>query len=452
MLYSNPRLFTVTFIASSLFTVLPAVGQVINEDFKLLASDGSAGDLFSYSISIDNGVIAVGAYGDANGIGSGSAYLFDASSGTQIAKLLPSDGGRRFGRSVAIDNGIVAVGDFGNDDNGIGSGSAYLFDASTGAQLFKLLPIDGAADDNFGISIDINNGIVAIGAFLNDDNGNGSGSAYLFDASTGAQLFKLLPIDGAAGDAFGWSVAIDNGVVAVGAYGDDDNGSGSGSAYLFDASTGAQIAKLHANDGAGGDWFGGSVAIDNGIVAVGAPYANDNGNFSGSAYLFDVSNGLQIAKLLPTDGAVGDVFGYSIAIEDGVIAAGAYSDTNKNIRTGSAYLFDASTGEQITKLLPSDASAFANFGISIAINNSTVAIGAPFTSENGDNSGSAYLFTAPSTCPADLTGEGVLDFFDISAFLSAFVSQNPIADFTGDGIFDFFDVSAFLGAFGAGCP
>lgn len=55
-------------------------------------------------------------------------------------------------------------------------------------------------------------------------------------------------------------------------------------------------------------------------------------------------------------------------------------------------------------------------------------------------------------CPADLTGNGVLDFFDISAFLNAFNAQDPAADFTGEGIFDFFDVSAFLAAFGAGCP
>ncbi|MBL4810674.1 MAG: choice-of-anchor B family protein [Phycisphaerales bacterium] len=55
-------------------------------------------------------------------------------------------------------------------------------------------------------------------------------------------------------------------------------------------------------------------------------------------------------------------------------------------------------------------------------------------------------------CPADMTGDGVLDFFDISAFLSAFSTQDPAADFTGDGTFDFFDISAFLSAFGAGCP
>lgn len=56
-----------------------------------------------------------------------------------------------------------------------------------------------------------------------------------------------------------------------------------------------------------------------------------------------------------------------------------------------------------------------------------------------------------SACPADLTGDGVLDFFDVSAFLSAFSVQDPSADLTGDGVYDFFDVSAFLSAFNAGC-
>ena len=63
----------------------------------------------------------------------------------------------------------------------------------------------------------------------------------------------------------------------------------------------------------------------------------------------------------------------------------------------------------------------------------------------------AGVNTAPP-CPADLTGDGVLNFFDVSAFLGAFAAQDPLADFTGDGVYNFFDVSAFLGAFAAGCP
>ena len=60
--------------------------------------------------------------------------------------------------------------------------------------------------------------------------------------------------------------------------------------------------------------------------------------------------------------------------------------------------------------------------------------------------------TTTITCTPDLTGDGVLDFFDVSAFLSAYSAQDPVADFTGDGQFDFFDVSAFLNAFTVGCP
>ena len=57
-----------------------------------------------------------------------------------------------------------------------------------------------------------------------------------------------------------------------------------------------------------------------------------------------------------------------------------------------------------------------------------------------------------ANCPADLTGDGELNFFDVSAFLSAYSSNDPVADFTKDGEFNFFDVSAFLAAYGAGCP
>lgn len=58
----------------------------------------------------------------------------------------------------------------------------------------------------------------------------------------------------------------------------------------------------------------------------------------------------------------------------------------------------------------------------------------------------------PASCPADLTGDGSVNFFDVSAFLQAFGAGEPVADFTGDGVYNFFDVSAFLQAFGAGCP
>jgi hypothetical protein len=72
--------------------------------------------------------------------------------------------------------------------------------------------------------------------------------------------------------------------------------------------------------------------------------------------------------------------------------------------------------------------------------------------KNANVSLTANISVPGGSCEADLTGDGSLDFFDVSAFLNAFNAQDPIADFTGDGMFDFFDVSAFLNAYNAGCP
>ncbi len=122
-------------------------------------------------------------------------------------------------------------------------------------------------------------------------------------ADLGDQIAKLLPDDGAAGDRFGLSVAISGTTAIAGAYWDDDNGKQSGSAYLFHPATGQQLAKLLPNDGAAGDNFGVSVAISGTTAIVGVHLDDDDGSHSGSAYLFDTTTGQQIAKLLPDDGA-----------------------------------------------------------------------------------------------------------------------------------------------------
>ena len=81
----------------------------------------------------------------------------------------------------------------------------------------------------------------------------------------------------------------------------------------------------------------------------------------------------------------------------------------------------------------------------------SIVMGGSFTMAGTVSASKVAAYVAAS-CPADLNGDGNLDFFDISAFLNAFANQDPIADFNGDGNFDFFDVSAFLNAFSAGCP
>ncbi len=163
------------------------------------------------------------------------------------------------------------------------SAAAY---ADLGDQLFKLLPDDGAESDGFGTSVAISGSIAIVGCPGNSARG---GNAYLFDITSGKQIAQLLANDGAPGDEFGWSVAISGSTAIVGAYRDDDNGSFSGSAYLFDPTTGEQLFKLLPDDGAALDFFGLSVAISGTTAIVGARFDDDNGEWSGSAYLFDAA-------------------------------------------------------------------------------------------------------------------------------------------------------------------
>lgn len=204
-------------------------------------------------------------------------------------KLLPHDGGREdfFGYSTSISNGIAIVGAYGGPDELL-FGAAYLYDTLTGEQIAKLVASDGSSSDRFGRSVAIAGSTAVVGAWGDDDNGAQSGSAYLFDVATGQQLAKLLPDDGEADDRFGYSVAMSDDYVVISSPASDDNGPNSGSVYLFDRSTGRQAAKLFPLDATTEDRFGWAVAISGDTIIVGARRKNEAGTAIGAAYLFDV--------------------------------------------------------------------------------------------------------------------------------------------------------------------
>ncbi|MHB8788683.1 MAG: thrombospondin type 3 repeat-containing protein [Desulfobulbaceae bacterium] len=349
--------------------VKPAVGwSTMTQTAKMTASDGAADDYFGGSLAISGDTIVVGArYNNANGGASGSAYVYaKPASGwidmTQTAKLTAGDGasGDIFGYSVAISGDTIVVGAIYNNDY---SGSAYVFAMPPSGwyymtQTAKLTAGDGAAQDQFGRSIAISGDTIVVGAPYDDDNGLYSGSAYVFAMPTSGwanmtQTAKLTAGDGAADDYFGESVAISGDTIVVGAYLDDDNGTSSGSAHVFakPASGWAdmtQTAKLAAGDGAAYDFFGESVAISGDTIVVGAYADDDNGSDSGSSYVFarpgeGWADMTHTAKLTAGDGAADDYFGRFLAISGDTIVVGALGDDDMGDLSGSAYVFELDT-------------------------------------------------------------------------------------------------------------
>ena len=434
---------------SAILCACGAQAQVITESHKLIANDAGDFDSAGSSIAIDAGVAVMSVIGDDDqGSAAGAAILFDALSGAQLHKLHAPDGsaGDGFSKSVAIKSGVVVIGADGDDDQGDSSGSAYVFNASNGVFAFKLTPPDGAQQDFFGTSVATDGGYILVGSPRDDDSGMNAGSVYMYNATTGSYIRKITAPDGASEDRFGTSVAIGDGIIVVGSPLDDDQGLGSGSVYLFSAADGSFIRKLLASDGAPDDNFGQSVSIDSEVICVGSPLDDDGGSGSGSAYLFGTS-GTQLHKLFPTDSSGGDSFGYSVAIKDNAALCGAYSKFNSGFGVGTAYLFDVSNGDQVLKLNPSAPSNGLNLGISVALDETTLLCGARYDDEAAGDSGAVYVYEAPAPpCAPDLNDDGELDFFDVSEFLST------TPDWNGDTTFDFFDVSGFLSAFGAGCP
>ncbi|EPR73959.1 quinoprotein [Winogradskyella psychrotolerans RS-3] len=166
-------LFTLALIVSTVFFTLKA--QNWNEIINATASDTAADDWFGYSVAIDGDYAIVGApYNDDASLNSGSAYIFVRSGGSWIeqVKLTASDAAAndQFGRSVAIDGDYAIVGAYYNDDNGSGSGSAYVFMRSGGSwtEQAKLTASD-AAVNMFSVSVAIDGDYAIIGALINDD-------------------------------------------------------------------------------------------------------------------------------------------------------------------------------------------------------------------------------------------------------------------------------------------
>ncbi|NQX97022.1 MAG: T9SS type A sorting domain-containing protein [Flavobacteriales bacterium] len=378
-------------------TVMQLNAQNWNEVIKVVASDRSSDDRFGYSVSISGDYAIVGAYqededsSENNTLSNaGSASIFEkdgAGKWVEVQKIVASDRwpNDNFGFSVSISGNYAIVGATQESEDALGnnslvrSGSAYIFERNgTGIWLEaqKIVASDREANIYFGYSVAISGGYAIVGARYESKDALGNnvlpqaGAAYVYERNgvgNWGEVQKIVASDRASGDFLGFSVSISGNYAIVGSHYDSEDALGnntllkSGSAYIFERNgvgNWMEIQKIVASDRFSQDRFGFSVSISGNHVIVGAIYEDQNalGNNTlsnaGSSYVFERNGAgtwLEAQKIVASDRAAGDYFGYSVSISGNHFIAGAYrededaSGNNTLSSAGAAYVFCAST-------------------------------------------------------------------------------------------------------------
>lgn len=395
-------------------------GTAWTQQQKLIANDGAAEDRFGVSLALGGDTLVVGAHGDDVGTNAsqGSVYIFtrNGANWTQQQKLTANDGAAQagFGYAVALDQETLVIG-APSDTIGANTfqGSAYVFTCSgTGWTLQqKLMAADGAARDQFGYAVALGGDTVLLGA-PNDDLGAQAnrGSAYVFvrNGVSWTQQQHLTANDGAADDQFGYAVALNGELMVIGALFDDiGTNNEQGSAYLFARNNvnWMQQRKLFAADGRQRDIFGVALALERGMVLLGASLADANALDQGAVYAFVVrdTRHLEQQRLIPGDAADGDQFGLAVALSRDTLAVGVpRDDFDEDTDQGSVYVFVRSgtawTLQQ--KLIANDDAYGDEFGVAVALSGDVLVVGAHQDDSSNNvnpNQGSAYVFTRTGT-------------------------------------------------------
>ncbi len=328
---------------------------------------------------------------DAAAADSGAAFVFArrGSTWSPESRLVPADGAEtaRFGHSVALAGDTAVVGAPG--DGALSPGAAYVFvrSGSTWTQQGRLAPADAAAGDFFGFSVAVVGDTALVGAIRDDHaGGEDAGSVYVFvrSGSTWKEEQKLTA-DAAARDYFGIAAAVSGDTAVVGSLRNAHGGrKNAGAAYVFvrSASTWREQQKLVASDAAAGDEFGGAVAVAGDTVVVGAGLDDQpTGEDAGSAYVFVRSGAKwnEQQKLAASDAAAIDEFGHAVAVSGDTALVGAFdADHPGGEDAGAAYVFvrSGSRWSEQRKLVAGDAASTDRFGVSASLSGDTAVVGA----------------------------------------------------------------------------
>ena len=375
----------------------------------------AADDLIGSACDISGTSAIIGGYGhDAGGVAStGGAWVFDRQAGgnwSEVASLQPSDGitGARFAWAVAIDGDVAMVGAYRDGSTVFFGGSVYVYERQgdgTWIEIQKLAPSDVASGYEFGHSISIDGDYAVIGtpgAFFEFDR---PGAGYVFERQsdgTWLEVAKCTLDDNLDGDELGFDASISGTRVVLGAHLYDENGNSSGAAYVFERQgdgSWPNTGKLLASDGALSDRFGYSVAVSGDTIVSGAWLDDDYGSGTGSAYVYELQpdgSWLEAAKLLPGIEQSNGHFGQSVAIDGDFALIGAiHQIVTFQLDAGAAYGFHRQadgTWPLVQSYFYEDVDDDQNFGHCVAVDDGLVAIGSSDNDEFAGNAGLVEVF------------------------------------------------------------
>ena len=380
------------------------------EQAKLVSPEETRGDYFGISVGIDEATVLVGTHRSNEPLADGgSVYVFERNGEiwNQTAKLTAPDASNfaYFGFSVGIDGDTAIVGATRDDEAGIDAGAAYVFvrNPSGWAPQAKLIGNNTESEDNFGYAVDVDGDF----AIVSSPKNRGTGAAYIYKREgiewtqkRNRIRIRMIPIDHDGATSFGVSVDIKGETAVIGATGANVGEEVVGAAYVFTQNEPPfwnQHTKLVSGDRSGGDKLGFAVALGENEVIAGAPLQNAGGLSSGATYIFEQREDqtwVESGKLSDGETASEDQFGISVAISGNLAISGAQQDDDIAPNAGAAYIFEraGTLWLQRKKLTTDDAKAGDLFGNAVAMDGTTVLVGAPGVDDAGPEAGAAYVF------------------------------------------------------------
>ena len=375
----------------------------------VLADDGKAGDSFGFSAAIDGKTILIGAYkADIDGVidvGAAYVYVLVDNIWQQQAKLFaePAYAGDTLGGNVALKNDVAMLGVMRRDDKGKDSGAVISFERETNTwkQTQVFTAHDAKPGDAFGQSIALTKNHLVIGAPRNDALGVDSGAAYIYQRKGDQWHYhaKLTASDGAAGDLFGISVAVDDNTILVGADLHDEKAEDAGAVYVYvlNANKWIQEAKLMASDGGKTDIFGVRVALSENTALISARRddVEELGIDAGSAYIFkrDGSTWAEQVKLISPDGQADDRFGRGVALSGDIAIISAMNHDANGSNTGALYVYNKCADGWCygSKFAAKSSVPEDRFGWNVALSNGVAVITTPNHDAKGQESGAVFI-------------------------------------------------------------